>query len=51
MANIRAEMASIVKEIKDKTPILEVVATQPLSKLRYSIAEASSYSGIYEPLV
>jgi hypothetical protein len=45
----REKMYNIAKDIKGMTSVLDVMTTQPLTKLRYTIAEASSYSGIYEP--
>ena len=39
----------MAREAKNSMATMDVVANQPLTRLRYSIAEASSYSGIYEP--
>ncbi|UZJ52511.1 hypothetical protein CBS101457_001831 [Exobasidium rhododendri] len=43
------QLLNMLCEIRKNTPTCHILAEQPLSRLRYSIVEASSYSGVYEP--
>lgn len=45
----REQIINMLVDANHDVPIMELMSEQPLSRLRYSIAEASSYSGIYEP--
>ena len=48
-ASSRDKLAVMAREVKDRSSTMDVLASQPMMRLRYSIAEASSFSGIYEP--